>query len=84
MIAGSFRFPLWLGAACFAAMSAPALAADPTGDWLVEKGVAKIRVAQCNGRLWGAVAWEKTPGGRDKNNPDVSKRNRPKIGRAHV
>src|SRR3979490_2053374 len=58
----------------------PALAADPTGDWRVADGVANIRVAQCNGSMWGAVAWEKTPGGRDKNNPDVSKQNRPSLG----
>lgn len=55
---------------------ASALAADPTGDWRVADGVANIRVAECNGSMWGAVAWEKTPGGRDKNNPDVSKQNR--------
>jgi uncharacterized protein (DUF2147 family) len=47
-----------------------ALAADPTGDWRVADGVANIRVAQCNGNMWGVVSWEKTPGGRDKNNPD--------------
>jgi uncharacterized protein (DUF2147 family) len=60
--------------------SAPALAADPTGDWRVADGVANIRVAECNGRMWGAVSWEKTPGGRDKNNPDVSKQSRPTLG----
>jgi uncharacterized protein (DUF2147 family) len=59
---------------------APALALDPTGDWRVADGVAIIRVAECNGSIWGAVAWEKTPGGRDKNNPDVSKQNRPTLG----
>src|SRR3979490_353921 len=59
---------------------APALAVDPTGDWRVADGVANIRVAQCNGNIWGAVAWEKRPGGRDKNNPDVSKQNRPTLG----
>jgi uncharacterized protein (DUF2147 family) len=59
---------------------APALAVDPTGDWRVADGVANIRVAQCNGNIWGAVAWEKMPGGRDKNNPDVSKQNRPTLG----
>ena len=59
---------------------ASALAADPTGDWRVADGVANIRVAECNGRMWGAVAWEKTPGGHDINNPDVSKRNRPSLG----
>jgi uncharacterized protein (DUF2147 family) len=61
---------------------APALALDPTGDWRVADGVANIRVAQCNGSMWGAVAWEKTPGGRDTNNPDVSKQNRPSLGMA--
>jgi uncharacterized protein (DUF2147 family) len=59
---------------------ASALAADPTGDWRVADGVASIRVAECNGSMWGAVAWEKTPGGRDKNNPDASKQNRPTLG----
>ena len=43
-------------------------------------GVANIRVAQCNGNMWGAVAWEKTPGGRDTNNPDASKQSRPTLG----
>ena len=57
-----------------------ASAADPTGDWRVADGVANIRVAECNGSMWGVVAWEKTPGGRDKNNPDVSKQNRPTLG----
>jgi uncharacterized protein (DUF2147 family) len=59
---------------------ASAVAADPTGDWRVADGVANIRVAECNGHIWGAVAWEKTPGGRDKNNPDVSKQSRPTLG----
>src|SRR5947199_1010221 len=57
-----------------------ALAADPTGDWKVADGVANIRVAQCSGNMWGVVAWEKTPGGKDKNNPDVSKQARPTLG----
>jgi uncharacterized protein (DUF2147 family) len=58
---------------------AQALAADPTGDWRVADGVANIRVAECNGNMWGAVAWEKEPGGRDVHNPDVSKQNRPSL-----
>jgi uncharacterized protein (DUF2147 family) len=63
------------------ALIAPAQAADdPTGDWRVADGVANIRVAECNGRMWGAVSWEKVPGGRDKNNPDVSKQSRPTLG----
>ncbi|HLZ02424.1 MAG TPA: DUF2147 domain-containing protein [Bradyrhizobium sp.] len=59
---------------------ASALAADPTGDWRVADGVANVRVAQCNGSMWGVVAWEKEPGGVDRNNPDASKRNRPTLG----
>jgi len=62
------------------AFSGSALAADPTGDWKVADGVANIRVAECNGSMWGVVSWEKTPGGRDKNNPDVSKQSRPSLG----
>jgi uncharacterized protein (DUF2147 family) len=57
-----------------------ALAADVTGDWRVADGVANIRVAQCNGSMWGVVAWEKTPGGRDSQNPDASKQSRPTLG----
>ena len=60
--------------------AAPALALDPTGDWRVSDGVANIRVAQCNGSMWGVVAWEKEAGGRDTSNPDASKRNRPTLG----
>ena len=58
----------------------PAMAADPTGDWRVKDGTANIRVAQCNDAMWGVVSWEKEPGGRDENNPDVSKRSRPTLG----
>lgn len=65
--------------ALFCASIVPSLAADPTGDWRVEEGVANIRVAECNGSMWGAVSWEKSPGGRDTNNPDASKQNRPTL-----
>ena len=64
---------------CLATGLAPALASDPTGDWKVADGVANIRVAQCNGSMWGVVAWEQMPGGRDTHNPDVSKQNRPTL-----
>jgi uncharacterized protein (DUF2147 family) len=57
-----------------------ALAADPTGDWRVADGVAHIRVAECNGNMWGVVAWEQEPGGLDDHNPDASKRTRPTLG----
>lgn len=56
------------------------MALDPTGDWRVADGVAIIRVAPCNGSMWGAVAWEQAPGGRDTHNPDASKQNRPVLG----
>ena len=71
---------LVLSAGFVSAGLSPARALDPTGDWQVEDGVANIRVAECNGSMWGVVAWEKTPGGTDKNNPDVSKRSRPTLG----
>jgi uncharacterized protein (DUF2147 family) len=58
----------------------PALAADPTGDWMVADGVANIRVAECNGSMWGAVSWEKVPGGHDTHNPDAAKRSRLTLG----
>jgi len=60
-------------------LNAAALAADVTGDWRVADGVANIRVAQCNGSMWGVVAWEKTPGGKDVHNPDASKQSRPTL-----
>ena len=70
-----------LAASIFWGNPSLALAAeDPTGDWQVEDGVAVIRVAECHGALWGAVSWEKTPGGLDKNNPDKAKRSRPTLG----
>src|SRR5471032_3391295 len=59
---------------------ASAVAADPTGDWKVADGVANIRVAQCNGSMWGVVAWEQTPGGKDTHNPDPAKQSRPTLG----
>src|ERR1700733_9020251 len=58
----------------------PALAAAPTGDWRVADSVAHIRRAECNGSMWGVVAWEKISGGHDSNNPDVSKQSRPTLG----
>ena len=74
------RIALSCSAFLLASGLSAASAADPTGDWRVAEGVANIRVAQCNGNVWGAVAWEKTPGGRDTNNPDVSKQARPTLG----
>jgi uncharacterized protein (DUF2147 family) len=57
----------------------PVRAADPSGDWLVEDGSAKIRIAICSGSLWGVVGWEKSPG-KDTANPDPAKRSRDTLG----
>ncbi len=62
-----------------AAMATPASAADPTGDWQVEGGYATVRIANCDDKLWGIVAWERNPN-FDRNNPDPSKRTRPTLG----
>ena len=75
----TMRTTIFLGA-LIAMTPASALAADPTGDWLVADGVAHIRVAECSGSMWGAVVWEKEPGGLDEHNPDASKRSRPTLG----
>lgn len=62
-----------------AAMATPAFGADPTGDWQVEGGYATVRIANCDEKLWGIVAWEQRPN-LDRNNPDPSKRTRPTLG----
>jgi uncharacterized protein (DUF2147 family) len=53
--------------------------ADPTGDWLVADGVAHIRIADCDGRMWGVVSWAQQHG-VDQNNPDPAKRTRSTLG----
>lgn len=52
---------------------------DPTGEWLVAKRVARIKIVDCNSRLWGVVSWEMQPG-IDGKNPDPNLRNRPTLG----
>src|SRR5437764_15202854 len=76
----NFTRTLMACGAVFTTTLGTAFAADPTGDWKVADEVANIRVAECNGSMWGVVSWEKTPGGRDKNNPDVSLQSRPTRG----
>jgi uncharacterized protein (DUF2147 family) len=63
------------------ASTLPAVAADasPIGDWLVKDGFGIIRVDNCNGKMWGIVAWEKSAG-IDKENPDPTKKGRPTLG----
>jgi uncharacterized protein (DUF2147 family) len=52
---------------------------DPTGEWLVAKQLARIKIVDCDGRLWGVVAWEAEPG-IDSKNPNPSLRTRPTLG----
>jgi uncharacterized protein (DUF2147 family) len=72
---------LWLtiGGAAYSQTAAPS---SPTaiGEWLVADRVARIKIADCGGRLWGVVAWEARPGGTDHRNPDPQLRSRPTLG----
>jgi uncharacterized protein (DUF2147 family) len=52
---------------------------DPTGEWMVAKRYATIRIANCDGRLWGVVASETQPS-VDSKNPDPKLRTRPTLG----
>jgi uncharacterized protein (DUF2147 family) len=56
-----------------------AVAADPTGDWVVADKSAIIRVAPCGEGLCGTVAWTAKPG-IDENNPDPRKRGHSIVG----
>ena len=60
---------------------APATAASPLGNWLVEEKTAQIRVIDCGVALWGVISWEKVAG-RDTYNPDAALRERPLLGSA--
>lgn len=53
---------------------------DPTGEWMVAKKFARIKIADCGGSMWGVVGWESQPGGVDRKNPDPNLRNRPTLG----
>ena len=74
-------FAVWL-IANSAALAQPigASTPDPTGEWLVAKQYARIKIADCDGQLWGVVAWEAQPGGVDSKNPDPNLRSRPTLG----
>lgn len=62
------------------AAAGAASAAEPLGEWRDEDGKATIRIVDCNSRLWGIIASEKTSGLLDKNNPDTTKRARTTLG----
>jgi uncharacterized protein (DUF2147 family) len=78
VLTGAVILLLPIGAA-IAQQTAAAPSADPTGEWLVEKQIARIRIVDCDGKLWGVVSWEARPG-IDKNNQDRSMRSRPTLG----
>jgi uncharacterized protein (DUF2147 family) len=70
---------LLLATAAVRAQQPAGLPPDPTGEWLVAKRVAQIRVVNCGARFWGLVSWETTPG-IDSKNPDPNLRGRPTLG----
>jgi uncharacterized protein (DUF2147 family) len=60
-----------------------AQAAEATGEWLIEDGGARVRIAPCGADLCGNVAWIKEGAPTvDVNNPDPAKRSRPLLGSA--
>jgi uncharacterized protein (DUF2147 family) len=65
-----------------AALSSPALAADPRGTWLTQDKDAALTISSCGARLCGRIIWLERAtdrGGaprRDKNNPDPGKQTR--------
>ena len=54
---------------------APALAAEPTGTWLVQNQDARIRVARCGKSLCGTIAWIKHPVDAETGKPPVDSKN---------
>ncbi|HWP26208.1 MAG TPA: DUF2147 domain-containing protein [Xanthobacteraceae bacterium] len=78
----------WLMAAAIAlAAVRAAMAADPSGTWLVEDRKAKVHIAPCGHALCGYVAWLAIPidakSGKpvtDHLNADPAKRSRPILG----
>lgn len=70
---------LFMTSAAVVAAPAAGPPPDPVGEWRVAKGVAIIRVVNCDGQYWGVVSWEQNPG-IDNKNPDPKTRNRPTLG----
>jgi uncharacterized protein (DUF2147 family) len=79
-----------IAALVLAAGASPAFAADPVeGQWLVQGGSAKVRVAPCaadKAKMCGTIVWLKNPNDKagqpvkDANNPDASQRGKPLVG----
>lgn len=77
LLAIVLAFALWF----FAPMTASA--AEATGEWLIEDGDARVRIAPCGADLCGSVAWIKEGAPNvDVNNPDPAMRSRPLLGSA--
>jgi len=71
---------LHLAIALSVGLCGSALAAEPTGEWLVKDGTARIRIEPCANALWGVISWTKGEPGTDSQNPDPAKRRRSIIG----
>jgi uncharacterized protein (DUF2147 family) len=73
-------FASWLIAiSASVALPVSGAAPEPAGEWLVAKQIARIKIVDCDGRLWGVVAWEAQPG-IDSKNPDRNLQSRPTLG----
>jgi uncharacterized protein (DUF2147 family) len=70
---------MWLAASGATLAASSAVAADPTGEWMVADHTARIRIEKCPDGYWGSIAWEREPG-RDTHNPDPKKRGQPMLG----
>lgn len=71
---------LCLAVALIASACGAAWAAEPSGEWQVRDGSARIRIEPCANALWGIISWTRYPGGTDSQNPDPAKRSRSIIG----
>ncbi|RAK57993.1 DUF2147 domain-containing protein [Phenylobacterium deserti] len=77
---------LLIAAAALSLAAAPAFAADVTGEWLVQGGSAKVKIAPCGQTLCGTINWLKEPTTKagapktDQNNPNASLKSRPIVG----
>lgn len=60
--------------------TASTLAADVSGEWWVEGNFGRVRIENCNNRMWGLISWEQVSGATDINNPDPAKRSRSTLG----
>lgn len=66
---------------------APALAADPMGNWLTGDKKGKVKIVNCGGAICGSLVWLQEPNDpethqpkTDKHNADASKQGRPLLG----